>query len=103
MLLLFVSALLVMTSLFIPKRVDDRTELGNVKLGFPVHFVVQDSSGLAIGEPDSPSFPYRVRFIWENSARFIQDNFLLSVVTTYTVIKLLSLFKAKIPKMFHRS
>ncbi len=39
-LLIFVSALLVIMSLFILEKVDDRAELGNVKLGFPVHFVI---------------------------------------------------------------
>ncbi len=42
--------------------VDDRNELANVALGYPLRFLVQDSSNLAIGEPDSPSFPYPIGF-----------------------------------------
>ena len=88
-----------------PKKVDDRAELDNIKLGFPVHFVIQNSSSLAIGEPDSPWFPYRLGFIspWEYPARFLQNNFLLSVVMTYAITRLLFRFRKKIPKMFHRS
>lgn len=62
------AALLVITmflvgSLFIPTMVNSRAELANVPLGYPFRFVVQDNSRLSIGEPDSPPFPYPVRFM----------------------------------------
>ena len=55
--MLFVATWLVL-GLAIPTKVDDRAELGRVKLGLPVYFVIQDSSNLSIGMPDSPPFPY---------------------------------------------
>ena len=40
--------------------VENRADLSTMRLGYPLHFVVQDNSGLSIGEPDSPPFPYPV-------------------------------------------
>ncbi len=99
-LLILVSVLLVVVSLLILKKVDDRAELANIKLGFPIHFVIQNSSGLSIGEPDSPSFPYYLGLIslLEFPARFLWNNFLLSIVITYAVIRLLFYFKANLPR-----
>ena len=75
--LISISVLLCLLSLFIPKKVDDRAELSNNKLGFPIHFVVQDSSGLSIGEPDSPPFPYRLGLIsiWNYPTDFYEVTF----------------------------
>lgn len=55
-----VITLLLLFSLEIPVNVEDRTELGNMRLGYPLHFIVQDNTDLSIGEPDSPPFPYLV-------------------------------------------
>ena len=48
---------LLLLSLEIPVNVETRTELGRMRLGYPLHFVVQDNSRLSIGEPDSAPFP----------------------------------------------
>lgn len=101
-LLVLSSISLVVVSLLIPTKVDNRAELANIKLGYPIYFVVQDSSGLSIGEPDSPSFPYPVRFIWENSARLLRNNFLLSIIITYTVLRFLRYFRANLPRAVAR-
>ena len=58
-----VITLLLLLSLEIPVSVEDRAELGSMRLGYPLHFVVQDNSRLSIGEPDSPAFPYPVGFM----------------------------------------
>ncbi len=52
-----VVTLLLLFSLEIPISVEDRTELGRMRLGYPLHFVVQDNTDLSIGEPDSAPFP----------------------------------------------
>ena len=49
-----------MLSLEIPTVVENRAELSAVSLGYPLRFVIQDNSGLSIGVPDSPPFPYPV-------------------------------------------
>ena len=54
--MIFIAIWLLVGSLFIPTTVDDRAELARVKLGYPVYFVVQDSSNLSIGMMDSPPF-----------------------------------------------
>ncbi len=48
---------LLLLSLEIPVNVEDRAELGSMRLGYPLHFVVQDNTSLSIGEPDSAPFP----------------------------------------------
>ena len=52
-----VITLLLLLSLEIHVSVEDRAELGRMRLGYPLHFVVQDNSSLSIGEPDSAPFP----------------------------------------------
>ena len=104
-LLVFGSVLLVLLSLFIPNRVDNRVELSENKLGFPVHFVVQDSSDLSIGELDSPPFPYHLGLIsiWNYSNQFLRSNFLLSIVITYIVLHLLLRLKSHLPRLLKSS
>ena len=98
-LLVFISILLVLFSLFIPKKVDNRAELANNKLGYPIHFIVQDSSDLSIGEPDSPPFPYRLGLIsiWNYPNRFLRDNFLLSIIVTYVILYVLLYLRIHTP------
>lgn len=54
---LLILSVLLIASLFIPVSVENRTELANQRLGYPLHFAVQDNSRLSIGEPDSAPFP----------------------------------------------
>ena len=51
------ATILLILSLQIPTVVENRTELANQKLDYPLHFVTQDNSRFSIGEPDSPPFP----------------------------------------------
>ncbi len=52
------ATILLVLSLQIPTVVENRTELANQKLGYPLHFVVQDNARFSVGEPDSAPFPY---------------------------------------------
>ncbi len=60
--MLFVAVWLVLGSLAVPTQVDDRAELGQVKLRLLVYFIVQDSSSLYryAGQP-AVSLPCRPR------------------------------------------
>ncbi len=88
--MIFIAAWLVLGSLAVPNKVADRVELAQVRLGYPVCFVVQDSSGLAIGLPDSPPFPYPLGFgsPWDNPARFLWGNFWLSLILVCAAVRL---------------
>ena len=88
--MLFVAVWLVLGSLAVPTQVDDRAELGQVKLGLPVYFVVQDSSNLSIGMPDSPPFPYPIHLgsPYNEQSYLIWNNFWLSVMLVYAAVRL---------------
>ena len=88
--MLFVAIWLVLGSLAVPTQVADRTELAWVKLGLPVYFVVQDSSNLSIGMPDSPPFPYPISLgsPYNEQSYLIWNNFWLSVILVYAAVKL---------------
>lgn len=57
------ATILLVLSLQIPTVVENRTELASQKLGYPLHFVVQDNSRFSIGEPDSAPFPYTLNLM----------------------------------------
>ena len=86
------SLFLTFSSLLVPNRVDNRAELANNKLGYPIYFVIQDSSRLSIGEFDSSPFPYYLAYTspWEHRDYWIWPNFLLSSGLIYVVLNLLS-------------
>ena len=82
---LLVSLTVVAASLIIPVKVDNRAEMEEVRLGYPMHFVTQD-----ISATDPPSFPRRENFQspWENPAVFQVDQFLLSALVVLLVLEL---------------
>ncbi len=86
-----VTTTLLLFSLEIPVMVENRAELTNVNLGYPIHFVVQDNSRLEIGEPDSPPFPYPVDLMnpLNNQARVPTAPLLVNYLVLYGLLFLL--------------
>lgn len=88
---LVLSTLLVVASIFLPITVHSRTELSHVELGLPVGFVVQDQSRY------SPPLPRQTRFYspWENFTRVLWWRFLLDAAVVAGAISL-TLYAVKI-------
>ncbi len=89
--LLALSCVLTSLSVFLPVTVHNRTELQQLKLGFPLGYLVQDQSWLPIGSPEGPSFPIRRTLIspWENPIKMIWWRFFLNVATIFITINLI--------------
>lgn len=89
--LLALSCVLTSLSVFLPVTVHNRTELQQLKLGFPLGYLVQDQSWLPIGSPEGPSFPIRRTLIspWENPIKMIWWRFFLNVATIFIAINLI--------------
>lgn len=87
-----VITVLLLFSLEIPVMVDDRAELAHVTLGYPLHFVVQDNTRLAIGEPDSLPFPYPVDLMnpLNSSTRALLAPLLFNYLILYGTLFLLT-------------
>ena len=85
-----VITVLLLFSLQIPVIVEDRAELANVRLGYPIHFVVQDNSRLSIGGPDSPPFPYPVKSMnpYSSETRVLLAPLLINYLSLYVLFSL---------------
>lgn len=89
--LLVVSTLLVVASIFLPITVDSRTEHSTIELGFPLSFVVQDQSRY----PPPPSGQTRFLSPWEVPTHVLWSRFLLDVTVVAGAISL-TLYALKI-------
>lgn len=80
--ILYISIILVLGTLFIPTYVDNSSQLLAVQYGYPLHFVSQN-----IGTFEPPVFPYKASFIspWEYPAQFNIINFIASIIIVFIV------------------
>ena len=90
--LLALSIVLVSLSIFLPVTVHNRTELQQIKLGFPIHFIVQSQIGLPFGFPDAPPFPVcqAVLSPWEYALQVIWWGFFLDIAIIFSALNLVS-------------
>lgn len=82
LLALIISLVLVIISLYLPVIVKTKEELKEVKLGLPLHFIIQDQSRY------DPPFPYQMRFysILENPTKIFFLKLILSVFLVFIVV-----------------
>lgn len=79
---LVMSVIIVFISLFLPVTVHSHEELREVRLGLPIHFVVQDQSRY------DPPFPYPMRF-YSNLEVPTRVNFIRLVLSIFLVFTVL--------------
>ena len=83
--LLGVSVVIIFFTLLVPKAVTNKSEMTNLKLGYPLHFVTQDVSNY-----DPPFFPqnYGFQSIWEFPAKVSWLNGIISLGIILAVLEL---------------
>lgn len=86
--MLAVSTALVSLSVFLPVTVHNRTELQNVKLGFPLSFIIQSQVGLPYGWYDAPPFPVRQALLspWEHPLQVIWWRYILDIAMMFIAL-----------------
>ena len=79
--LICLSLITTLSSLSIPHTIYDNSELKDLGYGWPINFVVQDSSRYSLGG-DGPPLPYvwRIASPWENPTTFLPVPFLLDLI-----------------------
>jgi len=87
-LLMLLALFFTLSTLSIPKTVNNRRELEAHDLGYPVSFLQQDLSILSIGEVDSIPFPQSIGLmgIWDHPTTFKLLPFLLSVIIVWALL-----------------
>lgn len=88
---LILSVLFVLASVFFPITVYSKSDLFEVKIGLPLAFIVQEQGGYG------PSFPWQTRFysVWENPTQILWLQFFLNIAIVFGgIILVLNLVKA---------
>lgn len=84
--MLLASLLLVVASAFLPITVHRQSDLGEVRLGVPIQFLVQDQSRL------TPPVPYRTSLSspWEFPTRVLGAQLLLNIAVIFGLLCLVA-------------
>lgn len=88
---LILSVLFVLASVTFPITVYSKADLFEVKIGWPLAFIVQEQGGYG------PYFPWQTRFysVWENPTQVLWLQFLLNIAIVFgAIILALNLVKA---------
>ena len=86
LIILAVSIVLTLSTIFIPVRVPNKLAMRSVELGYPIHYYSQDLSRL-----DPPSFPrkYPLQSPWEYPFRISTAKFIGNVFTYFLLLQLI--------------
>ena len=88
LIIILVTAFILVSSLFVPKEVQNDTEMKSVSLGYPFPYFVQDFSRFT-----PLYFPQKFSFgsPWEDPAKILWVNFTLSFVSVLLTLNILYL------------
>lgn len=89
---LIIGTVLLVVSLFVPVKVTDQSAAGAVKLGWPLHYIIQDQSSLDPPYPTRSSFLSINEYPTEISWSYLVADFVFFVIVSQSII-LLSLRK----------
>lgn len=85
--LLLIAFIILLATLSIPKTVYNKTEMKELKLGYPLAFVIQDFTKW------DPPFPYKFNFglPQEHPTQILWFNVLISYLIIFAITKLITL------------
>lgn len=77
--------MLITLSLLMPVRVENKIQLRNIQLGYPIRFLTQDTTLT----PGVFPYYYKIRSVWDNVTTFNATNFLLSILIVTLIITII--------------
>ncbi len=94
--ILLLSLILVLSSMFVPVEIRNKQYQSNIELGLPLKFLNQDQSRL------DPLFPAEVNIDspWESPIRISLIKFFFSMVIVFIVISLILNISTKLFRLF---